>query len=371
MNTSRHDSRPAGERRPYRHDEIEQALRDRIDGLSAGDPLPTDAMLCDEFGVSRMTARNAVQRLVQEGLVYRVRGHGTFVAERRAAEDGPSATVERVNRLLRGLAEAYEASAPQLAALLGDALQDTHELLAALERAELIERGLRPGSYRLGLGLLRLGSTVVARFDERQAALPIMEQLHQETEETVYLCVRRGRDAVCIERIDGLWVQSMALRLGGSLPLHAGAAPRALLAYEPRSYWEEYVAAGELERRTPATPTARDELFAALERVLATGCSVSDEDVVSGIASVGAPVFDHRGTIRAAISFGGQRSNILGAHEAASIRLIVDAAAEVSRSLGFIAPVSQLRSRSRGDPARASDSHEPQPTARSEERGPT
>ena len=58
---------------------------------------------------------------------------------------------------------------------------------------------------------------MIARFDERQAALPVMRRIHEETEETVYLCVRRGREAVCIERLDGLWVQSMALRLGGSL----------------------------------------------------------------------------------------------------------------------------------------------------------
>jgi len=63
-----------------RYYEIEQALRARVAKLSPGDPLPSDAELCAEFGVSRMTARNAMTQLVQAGIVQRIPGRGTFVA---------------------------------------------------------------------------------------------------------------------------------------------------------------------------------------------------------------------------------------------------------------------------------------------------
>src|SRR5438445_55727 len=75
-----------------RYREIEQAIRQRLARLKPGADLPSDAQLCEEFGVSRMTARHAMNRLAQEGLVVRAgclptRGRATISAEPAAADD--------------------------------------------------------------------------------------------------------------------------------------------------------------------------------------------------------------------------------------------------------------------------------------------
>jgi GntR family transcriptional regulator len=65
-----------------RYREIEQYLRTLVEGARPGDPLPSEAELCERFLVSRMTVRQALQELTNDGLVERRRGQGTFVAHR-------------------------------------------------------------------------------------------------------------------------------------------------------------------------------------------------------------------------------------------------------------------------------------------------
>lgn len=66
-----------------KYHQLKEIIRDGIekDELHAGAAIPPERELCERYGVSRMTARQAVMELVNEGLLYRVQGLGTFVAE--------------------------------------------------------------------------------------------------------------------------------------------------------------------------------------------------------------------------------------------------------------------------------------------------
>ena len=87
-----------------RHEEIAEYLRALADERGPDERMPSDAELCERFDVSRMTARQAVQTVVNEGLVYRTRGHGTFRSRRRVHRllGSPLSFTENMRR--RGLA---------------------------------------------------------------------------------------------------------------------------------------------------------------------------------------------------------------------------------------------------------------------------
>ena len=63
---------------------IRRAIREGR--LRPGDRLPTELELCRHFGLSRTPVRQALLELAQEGLLVRVPGRGTFVADLQARE---------------------------------------------------------------------------------------------------------------------------------------------------------------------------------------------------------------------------------------------------------------------------------------------
>ncbi|GAB2023255.1 GntR family transcriptional regulator [Pseudolactococcus yaeyamensis] len=66
------------------HDEIKHQIETGV--FEVGQRLPSERMMAEQFGVSRMTLRQAVTSLVEEGILTRYVGSGTYVASDRVRE---------------------------------------------------------------------------------------------------------------------------------------------------------------------------------------------------------------------------------------------------------------------------------------------
>ncbi|MGR4865995.1 GntR family transcriptional regulator [Caulobacter sp. LARHSG274] len=123
--------------------QMEQDLRSRLHGgeFEPGDALPSEERMCDEYGVSRITVRRALDALMAQGLIVRRRGVGSFVAERKVGARS-IALKGSLDEFLAGagamqpdrLSLEHDARNPEAAAILK--LADD----AAMTRLELISR---------------------------------------------------------------------------------------------------------------------------------------------------------------------------------------------------------------------------------------
>ncbi|MGO1949633.1 MAG: IclR family transcriptional regulator [Mycobacteriaceae bacterium] len=279
---------------------------------------------------------------------------GDLPAREHGSRDGGSPVVERsssvvakASALMQRLASRGTATSAQLSSDLGEPVSSVYRMLGTLIEVGWVEHAGARGGFRVGLTMLSLAEKLLRRLDIRRVAAPIMSDIHAATGETTFLCIRHGGRAVCIERLDGIRVNSRVLQLGKSLPLHMGAAPRALLAFGGKRGWEDYAAGIDGSGESWQGVGSRAELFSSLEDACAKGYVLSDNDVTSGIAAVGVPVFDHRGDVVASLSVSGLREGIMaeGGHgdsdndEGSVVSLVREGGRRLSGALGaLVAP---------------------------------
>ncbi|MBM9468539.1 IclR family transcriptional regulator [Nakamurella leprariae] len=241
--------------------------------------------------------------------------------------------VSKMTRMLSALQRSPDASAARLAADLGEPVTSVYRILGHLEGIGWVEKGPARGQYRLGIDLADVAQSVETSLDIRQLASPVLLRLNGRTREVTYLCVRHDRRAVCIERFDGADIQSAEFPLGGSLPLHRGAGPLAILAFESEEFRRRYIAALAAADTNPLTEADVVELERALRSVRSRGVAVSDGDVTPGILTAAAPVFDHRGSVVGSVSLSGLRDRA-AAPGVDFPALIVEAGQQISAGLG-------------------------------------
>ncbi len=207
--------------------------------------------------------------------------------------------------------------------------------LKSLEEFGII-RMLANGQYVVTPIIYQLVPAVGLDAPIEEVAQPFMENLQQATGETVNLCCLVEGQSVLVARKDSKHGVRLTSTVGIRSPMHAGASPKAMLAFFPPEEQEKvYAMVPYYQKFTEKTVNDPDLLRAEMIETKNRGYSISDEDFELGARGVGAPIFDKHGNVVAGITVGGPISRVGYDKLPEFGALIIEEAKRISRLLGY------------------------------------
>jgi DNA-binding IclR family transcriptional regulator len=244
-------------------------------------------------------------------------------------------SVERALEILGCFDQMHpERGISEIAKAVGLHKATTYRIVSTLLSHGYLERAEDGQRYRLGMALARLGFIALRRTDVRREAMPIMTDLAARLNETCDLSVYNQGEAYFLEVVQGSRALTVAAAVGRSLPVHATASGKVLLAHLPDA---EAAAAleGPLVAHTHRTITDSDELRRQLDVVRAQGFAFDDEELELGVRAVSAPVHDQEGSVIAALCITCPTSRLPLERVPALAAEARQAAEAISRRLGW------------------------------------
>lgn len=184
-----------------------------------------------------------------------------------------------------------------------------HALVASLVEIGLLERGTNR-RVRLGHKLLGFSETVLAGSDVFNSMRDMLNDLMQKLGRSVYLAVKDGQHVVYVNRLQGSSAVPASLgSAGATLPVHASAAGKVLLAHQTEGEVQRILESRGLARLTGKTITSEGALATELMAVRDQGYALSQGEYVSNLYCVAAPVRNHEDQVVAAIGIGATASD--------------------------------------------------------------
>ncbi|HEX7297628.1 MAG TPA: IclR family transcriptional regulator C-terminal domain-containing protein [Solirubrobacteraceae bacterium] len=138
--------------------------------------------------------------------------------------------------------------------------------------------------------LLTLGWAYLSSLDFSELALPLMEELVEETHESCSAATLDLPDVVYVARVPTRRIMSITLNVGSRLPAHCTSMGRVLLAALPPDELDAYLSEATLEQWTPRTIDDPDRLRKSVEETRQRGWALVDQELEIGLRSVAAPI---------------------------------------------------------------------------------
>jgi IclR family pca regulon transcriptional regulator len=162
---------------------------------------------------------------------------------------------------------------------------------------ELPDRRFRPGLKAVSLAHSALSSRELP-----ELALPYLERLRADINETVNMGLLDGTEVVYVARVLSDHLISLRLYVGSRLPAYAASLGRAMLAFMPEDEAMDIIDRSELVSITSHTIADRKQLLSELRKIREQGYAFNNQEIANGLRGVAAPVLTDDGRPIAAIN---------------------------------------------------------------------
>lgn len=189
--------------------------------------------------------------------------------------------------------------------------------------------------YRLGIKFTSYGNLVAERQTMSDMASECLEYLSRTTGETACLGTLNAAGKVIVTNLtENKEAGSIPSRIGFEMDAHCNANGKLLLAHLPEDARAAILADMPLTPHTPFTITDRSQLTQELEDMRVASHVEQSEEFRIGQCDLAAPVFDHHGDCRWALSILCSTYSFRANHDFLATTL-VSCANSLSRKMGY------------------------------------
>ena len=165
-----------------------------------------------------------------------------------------------------------------------------HGIISALEDSGAIMRDLVTKKYTLGVTLFELGKLAYSQIDLKALARPVMEELMERTEESVYVGVMNGDHITILDIVESSQDLKITSPKGTTIPLLAGAAGKVVLASLEKTQILNIIRRDGLPRFTEHTITDPERYLEEVESAKKGGYATDYEEYISGVRAIASPI---------------------------------------------------------------------------------
>lgn len=178
----------------------------------------------------------------------------------------------------------------EIARGLDMAKSTVHGMACALEELGAVRRDPATKRYTLGFTLFELGKTAYSQIDLKDLARPVMEELMEKTDASVFLGALNWDHVTILDIVEPRTDLKITSPIGATLPLLAGAAGKVFLAMMDEVQALKMIREKGLTRYTANTVTDLDRYREEIRSVRVQGFATDDEEYILGVRAVAAPI---------------------------------------------------------------------------------